>query len=127
MPAPPSSPSTPTTSPASPPGPPAPIVEPSSSLGIDATAMEARIFADAAVARIKDHPFTLPATTGAARPTVCGVVRFPGDDRSRVTPTLRAWLDHFATGTSIANHPDPRWSRATAGWRDRLTAEADRA
>ena len=101
------------------------VVEPSSALGIDATAMEARIFADAAVARIKGDPFTLPATTGAARPTVCGVIRFPLADPARITPSLRAWLDHFATGTSLASHPDPRWSRATAGWRDRLAVRVD--
>ncbi len=99
------------------------VVEPSSTLGFDGTAMEARIFADAAVCRIKGEPFTLPATTGACQPTVCGIIRFPGADRSRATATLRAWLDHFgaeAATVDLSDVFDCRSSRASAGWRGRL-------
>jgi len=99
------------------------VVEPSATFGFDGTAMEARIFADAAVCRIKGEPFTLPATTGARQPTVCGIIRFPGADRSRATAPLRAWLDHFgaeAATVDLSDVFDCRSSRASAGWRGRL-------
>ena len=99
-------------------------VEPSSDLGFDPTAMEARIFADAAVCRVKGEPFTRPETTGVTAPTVCGIIRFPHGERSRATPTLRAWLDHFdAEGATFApaGASDGRWSRASAGWMSAAT------
>ena len=95
------------------------VVEPSSILGFDPTAMEARIFADAAVCRVRGEPFTRPETTGVTTPTVCGIIRFPDGERSRATPTLRAWLDHFGTEGATFDPPgtfDGRWSRASAGW-----------
>ena len=92
------------------------VVEPAGTFGFDGTAMEARIFADAAVCRIKGEPFTLPATTGARQPTVCGIIRFPGGTPAQATPTLQAWLAHFGTATPPFDHRDPRWSRASAGW-----------
>ena len=95
------------------------VVEPSSALGFDPTSMEARIFADAAVCRIKGEPFTRPALTGVNAPTVCGIIRFPDGERSRATPTLRAWLDHFGAEGATIDPPgkfDGRWSRASAGW-----------
>ena len=94
-------------------------VEPSSVLGFDPTAMEARIFADAAVCRVRGEPFTRPETTGVTNPTVCGIIRFPDGERSRATPALRAWLDYFGTEGATFDPPgtfDGRWSRASAGW-----------
>ncbi len=82
--------------------------------------MEARIFADAAVCRIKGEPFTLPATTGVRQPTVCGIIRFPGGTPAQATPTLQAWLAHFDTATPSLDRRDPRWSRASAGWLGRF-------
>ncbi len=101
------------------------VIAPSETFGFDGTAMEARIFADAAVSRIKGEPFTLPATTGAAQPTVCGIIRFPNQDRSRATEPLREWLDHFGTEAATVDLPDVfegRWSRAGAGWQARLVS-----
>ena len=98
------------------------IIEPSPFFGIDGTAMEARIFADAAVCRVKGEPFTLPTTSGVRQPTICGIIRWPQGDRSRATEPLRQWLDHFGTDTNPLDQPerfDPRWSRACAGWSER--------
>ena len=103
------------------------IVNPSSTWGYDGTAMEARIFADAAVCRIKGEPFTLPATTGVRGPTVCGVICFPAGDRSRATAPVRAWLDHFGSEEAASdrrNQSDGRWSRAAAGWKTGTGREA---
>lgn len=91
------------------------VVGPSEDLGWDGTAMEARIFADAAVARVKGEPFTDPATTGARAPAVCGRLHFPQDDRARASAALRAWLDHFGTRPAPPAPGDHRWSRAAAG------------
>ncbi len=99
------------------------VVAPSETFGFDGTAMEARIFADAAVSRIKGEPFTLPATTGVSRPTVCGIIRFPQGERSRATEPLRGWLDHFGAESATVDRPDRfdgRWSRASAGWSRRV-------
>ena len=95
----------------------------SAELGFDGTAMEARIFADAAACRARGEPFTRPETTGAARPTLCGIIRFPGGERSRATEALRAALDGSGAEAATLDLPDrfdPRWSRAAAGWADRL-------
>ncbi len=95
------------------------VVESSGHFGFDGTAMEARIFADAAVCRIKGEPFTLPTTTGVRVPTVCGIIRWPEGDRSRSTGAVRAWLDHFGAEGATFDPPatsDRRWSRARAGW-----------
>jgi anhydro-N-acetylmuramic acid kinase len=101
-------------------------VESSDRYGFDATAMEARIFADAAVCRIKGEPFTLPETTGAARPAVCGVIRYPRGDETQATPRLRSWIKEFKSADMTIDRPDlfdPHWSRATRGW-DRASASS---
>ena len=94
--------------------------------GFDGTAMEARIFADAARCRITGEPFTQPATTGVSKPTVAGVIRFPDREDNKATPNLTSWLAQYGTRDSTVDGIevfDSRWNRAVAGWRDRLTEE----
>lgn len=91
--------------------------------GFDGTAMEARILADAAVSRVRGDPFTVPETSGASRPTVAGLIRFPRADRAAATPALREWLMHFGSEQLTLDRPeifDRRWSRAAGGWYRRL-------
>lgn len=87
--------------------------------GFNSTSMEARIFADAAVCRIKATPFTLPEVTGVARPTIAGIIRFPGAQQKKATPALNSWLTHYQSGNCTVDDSrifDGRWSRASAGW-----------
>ena len=94
-------------------------VESSDRYGFDATAMEARIFADAAVCRIRGEPFTLPETTGASHPAVCGVIRFPHADEAHATARVRQWLQKTKSADLTIDRPDlfdPHWSRAARGW-----------
>ena len=94
--------------------------------GFDGTAMEARIFADAARCRIIGEPFTQPTTTGVSKPTVAGVIRFPNGEEQKATPNLVAWIARYETLYCTVDNTevfDPRWNRAVAGWRDRLTGE----
>ena len=91
-------------------------VEPSEMFGFDGTVMEARIMADAAVCRIRGIPFTTPQTTGTAKPSVCGIIRFPYKSRKNATPKLQQWLtldqgEHL-TPDSPQIAVDPDWSRA---------------
>ena len=100
-------------------------VEFSDRYGFDATAMEARIFADAAVCRIKGEAFTLPETTGVARAAVCGIIRYPQADDSQATPRLLRWLRHFKSAAMTIDRPDvfnPHWSRAARGWERGLSS-----
>ena len=89
--------------------------------GFDGTYMEARIFADAAVSRIKGEAFSLPATTGVSAPCVLGLIRFPNGDMSLASDTLQRWLNDFNSPalTSDVSSTDSNWSRATAGWSTR--------
>ncbi len=103
----------------------APLIESSSFFGFDGTAMEARIFADAAVCRIKREAFTTPATTGARKEVVCGIIRFPQADAQCATPILRRWIDEFSSADATYDPPavfDARWSRAVKGWQARIAA-----
>jgi hypothetical protein len=98
------------------------IVSSSEDLGFDGTAMEARIFADAAVCRIKGEPFTSPETTGVSREAVCGIVRFPYGDARNATDRVRFWMVSRRASPS-PDRPDifePHWSRAARGWERRL-------
>jgi 1,6-anhydro-N-acetylmuramate kinase len=98
----------------------------SSEYGFDGTAMEARIFADAARCRIIGEPFTQPTTTGVSKPTVAGVIRFPNGEEQKATPNLVAWITRYESLHSTVDSTevfDPRWNRAAAGWRARLTDE----
>ncbi|MBX9691715.1 MAG: anhydro-N-acetylmuramic acid kinase, partial [Cyanobacteria bacterium] len=101
-----------------------PVVALSENYGFDGTAMEARIFADAAVCRVKGQPFTTPSTTGARGNTICGVIRFPGRSQSNATATLETWLRRYNSRDLTIDKPsifDNRWSRAVAGWQTRLS------
>lgn len=91
--------------------------------GFDGIAMEARIFADAAVCRIKGEPFSLPAITGVKEATIDGILRFPKGNRALATESLLSWLDHYKFESQPFDRPDlfdERWSRASAGWYEKL-------
>ncbi|MBY0358648.1 MAG: anhydro-N-acetylmuramic acid kinase [Candidatus Obscuribacterales bacterium] len=95
------------------------FVSGSEDFGFDGTAMEARIFADAAVCRLKGEPFSLPSTTGARTPTIAGLIRFPQGDENRATTAVLESLDHYQSRNLTVDRPDlfdQRWSRASAGW-----------
>lgn len=91
----------------------------SSHYGFDGAAMEARLFADAAVSRVKAEPFTVPSITGVTSPCICGVLRFPKQDTMNATPALKAVLETFGS-TVIAGQQmggrDSRFGRAIPGW-----------
>lgn len=98
-------------------------VKSSDHYGFDGTAMEARIFADAAVSRVRGVPFTRTSTTGAQCDTICGIIRFPFADQSKATPKLLDWLErHKSLSLTKDNSSkfDKRWSRASAGWQKLL-------
>lgn len=80
--------------------------------GVDSVTMEARIFADAAVCRIKNEAFSLPETTGVSEPTILGVIHFPNGDSTQASPRLQAWIEHFKTNSGSESAPAQRWSRA---------------
>ena len=99
------------------------VVAMSDEFGFDGTAMEARIFADAAVSRIMGTAFTRPSTTGVKRETVCGIIRFPAGQADHAFANLRDWLEQFQSQDATLDRPDAfdgRWSRASAGWNGRL-------
>jgi len=96
-----------------------PSCRPSGEYGFDGTAMEARIFADAAVCRLKGEPFSLPSTTGVSRPTVAGLIRYPKSDRTNASHAVRSMIDSHSSVDLTSDLPgasDPCWNRATAGW-----------
>ncbi len=91
--------------------------------GFSGQFMEARIFADAAVCRVKAVPFTRPETTGCKAPTLLGIIRFPHAQPQRASRNLQQWLDEHNSLHLTPDNPeifDGRWSRAVAGWRSRL-------
>lgn len=87
--------------------------------GFSGQFMEARLFADAAVCRIKCEAFSLPGTTGCKSPTVLGILRFPQSNADLASENLKSWLASCGTA-SIAEDDstlfDGRWSRAARGW-----------
>lgn len=99
----------------------------SEDVGFNGTAMEARIFADAAVCRVKGDPFTRPDTTGCKTPTVCGLLRYPSGKLENASKRLQEWLHRY---NSINLTPDfadkdaQSWSRASASWQDKLAPSA---
>ncbi|MCB0335563.1 MAG: hypothetical protein KDD62_04635, partial [Bdellovibrionales bacterium] len=98
-------------------------VSPSAAYGFDGAAMEARLFSDAGVSRVKGEAFSTPETTGTAIPTVAGIIRYPDKQESNATQTLRDWLDHYQSRDLTIDDPsvyDNRWNRASAGWRKKL-------
>jgi anhydro-N-acetylmuramic acid kinase len=96
-----------------------PVVDFSEKFGYDSKAMEARIFADAAVCRLAGVPFTTPGTTGCRTDTMCGVIRFPGGDPSNCSATLQSWLEEHKSRHLTCDFNkglSAYWSRASAGW-----------
>ena len=96
---------------------------PSEYYGFDGTAMEARIFSDAAMCRLRGEAFSLPSTTGVSKPTVAGIIRFPQKDRTRASKGVLAYLDSKQSWDLTVDDPakfDSRWSRASAGWHRRI-------
>ncbi len=99
------------------------VVALSEDYGFDGTAMEARIFADAAVCRIKGEPFTKPSTTGARSDTVTGIIRFPAANEANATDALVKWMAKYKSRDLTVDRSDlcdGRWSRAVAGWHGRF-------
>lgn len=92
---------------------------PSLDYGFDGGAMEARIFADAAVCLVKGIPFTLPSTTGVQAPCVCGVLRYPDGDMHRASAALQQVIAASRRDPSQSSHRfiDTRFNRAIPGWR----------
>lgn len=87
--------------------------------GFDGTAMEARIFADAAVCRLVGEPFSLPSTTGVTKPTVAGIIRFPDGNQAKASQRVIDILDQNQSWDLTLDVPskfDGRWSRAASGW-----------
>lgn len=100
-----------------------PHIDWSDQFGFDGGAMEARIFADAAVCRVKGEPFTNKSITGTKSDTVCGIIRFPGSDRNKASTPLKTWLESYDSLHLTTDKPDlfdNRWSRASKGWQNLL-------
>jgi len=100
-----------------------PIIKPSDDYGFSGQAMEARIFADMAVCRVKGEFFTDKEITGVHKPAICGIIRYPGAEKTNATENLREWLRHYQSETLTPDNPkifDNRWSRAAAGWAKKL-------
>jgi anhydro-N-acetylmuramic acid kinase len=84
----------------------------SKDFGFDDHYMEARIFADAAVCKIKNQPFSLPEVTGVKTPTVLGTLCFP-DNRIETCPQiLKEYLNNMQD--PLANKSNSFWSRASS-------------
>lgn len=97
------------------------MVQDSSRYGFDGTAMEARIFADAAFCRIIGEHFSTPGTTGVKHPVVLGIIRFADLDSNNSSSTVQEWLTEFHSSHLTMDDGrifDPRWSRASAGWKE---------
>ncbi len=90
----------------------------SSYYGFDENAMEARIFADAAVCRIKKQAFTSKEITGVKKPVVMGLLKFPHNDIENASDNLKEWIKKYDSLSIMreAVVSSPRWSRASAGW-----------
>ncbi len=87
--------------------------------GFSGQFMEARLFADAAVCRIKGEAFSLPETTGCASPTILGILRFPQNNRDLASENLKDWLSIYKSANLTEDNSqvfDGRWSRAARGW-----------
>jgi len=92
-------------------------VAPSSKFGFDGNAMEARIFADLAYCKVVGEAFTTTEITGVKEPVVCGLIELSKE----VTPNLKAWLRKYKTKVTTGGRRfDKRWSRASAGWKERV-------
>ena len=89
--------------------------------GISSKFMEANVFADMAVCRLTGTPYTLPATTGAKEPTVCGVIRYPEESTS-ATERIKAIVKKYKTEklTRDEGFVDTKLNRAVKGWKKRI-------
>lgn len=89
--------------------------------GFSAKYMEAGVFADIAVSRILGEPYTLPSTTGALKPTICGVIRYPITP-STATNRVKALLKKYDSQNSTLDEgfADKMTGRATKGWQKRI-------
>lgn len=90
--------------------------EDSSFYGYDGTAMEARIFADAAVCRLLGLPFTNPETTAVSSPCVCGLLRFPSSGSgSEIAESMKLYGTLQSPSPNVPVR-DGRFGRATPNW-----------
>ena len=99
----------------------------SNAFGFDGTVMEARIFADMARCRLIGKPFSTPDTTGAHKPIVGGIIRFPQGDQNNASDSIRMLLKQHNSANLTKDVPeacDPRWNRGSAGWSDRLDSQS---
>jgi anhydro-N-acetylmuramic acid kinase len=90
--------------------------------GFSGQYMEARLFADAAVARAMGQPFSWPETSGCKTPTVLGIVRYPDKKRELASENLKRWFARYKSSDLTLDKPelfDGRWSRASRGWKTR--------
>jgi anhydro-N-acetylmuramic acid kinase len=99
----------------------------SDQFGFSGLYMEARLFADAAVCRIKSEPFSRPETTGCRTPTVLGIIRFPQRRRELASERLRLSMNEHSSAPLTMDDStifDGRWSRAARGWQTRINLVA---
>lgn len=104
------------------------VIAPSEAFGWRSQTMEARIFADAAVARIKREPFGVAAVTGADGDTVSGVISFPNGKLGSATHNLQRWIAEYGALSEKQRMPqqlDRRFGRAVSGWPTRITDSSD--
>lgn len=95
--------------------------------GFDGQVMEARIFADMARCRLMGIAFSTPDITGATRPVVSGIIRFPQKKPQNATQVVRTMLEKDGIRDLTLDRPDifdARYSRACAGWSWLLTNNA---
>lgn len=101
----------------------------SDEFGFSGQYMEARLFADAAICRIRGVPFARPEITGCRTPTVLGIIRFPHGKKELASAKFNLCLDkHQSTNLAVDNPElfDGRWSRACRGWNTRVELAAER-
>lgn len=100
----------------------------SDEFGFSGQYMEARLFGDAAVCRIKGEAFSRPETTGCKSPTILGIIRYPHSKPELASKLLIAWLSRYNSKDLTLDDPavfDCRWGRAASGWqkRSKMTAK----
>lgn len=96
-----------------------PTVESSSAFGFDPNSMRARIFADAAARLVWGEPFTQPPSTGVAKPTICGRIRFPTNRDPKDFVVGRYMAEQGALIERLVSRDflDRRFGRAIPGWK----------
>ena len=96
-------------------------VVPADKFGLSSKFMEANVFADMAVCRLTGTPYTVPATTGVEKPTVCGVIRYPAEN-TPATERVKAIVKKYKSEklTRDEGFVDPQLNRAVKGWKKRF-------